>query len=330
MVVLVGKESFCNFHSIQDAVNFLESQTSDNPAQIHILPGVYEETVRIYRSNLSLIGIGQVEIVMNRCAKERDEQGNEIGTFATPTLFLGGSHLVIENLIIANTAGQGDDVGQALAVYAHCDYTVFRNCILRGHQDTLFTGPLPPSPKERSVFGGIQLREHHTEYRQLYRNCLIEGTVDFIFGGATAYFEHCEIRSLRHIKEDSPGYITAASTPKNQKNGYVFRDCYLTAADGVLEGSVYLGRPWRPYAKTAFVNCRAGSHIHQQGWDNWNDPENEATVVYGEYVTPESQAVCRNRVAWATCSVLGDEDWSKELVFSENERKGAWWYKDEV
>ncbi|MEF2964944.1 pectinesterase family protein [Paenibacillus sp. M1] len=316
--MLVGQESLCDFATIQAAVDALERLPSEEPAEIHILSGVYEESVRIYRSNLSLVGIGQVEIVMNRYARERDEHGNEIGTFATPTLFLGGSRLLVENIIIANTAGQGEKIGQALAVYAHCDLTVFRNCTLKGHQDTLFTGPLPPSPKRpTSKFGGVPLRERHARFRQLYQNCRIEGTVDFIFGGATAYFEQCEIRSLCRVEEGAvrPAYITAASTPQEQAYGYVFRDCYLTAAEDVPEASVYLGRPWREFAKTAFVHCRTGGHIHPVGWDNWNNPANERTVRYGEYGVKNAAELKGQRAPWTECTVEAGDMWSKEQVF---------------
>lgn len=311
--MLVGKESFCDFHTIQAAVDALEMQSSIQAETLYILSGVYEEEVRIFRSHLRIIGVGQVEIIMNRYAKERDENGEDIGTFATPTLFLGGCHLVLENLLIANTAGQGAGIGQAIAVYAHCDQTVFRNCTFKGHQDTLFTGPLPPAPKERAHFGGISLREHHPHYRQLYQNCYIEGTVDFIFGGATAYFENCEIRSLRH-SENQAGYITAASTPQGQTFGYVFNNCYLTAEPDIAQ--VFLGRPWREYAKTAFVNCQMGQHIHSLGWDNWNNPANEETVCYQEYVLNAMATLRLQRVPWAQCCDIEAEGLSKEHVFN--------------
>lgn len=311
--MLVGKESFCDFHTIQDAIDSLEQQSSTKHETLYILSGVYEEEVRIYRSHLTIIGIGYVEIIMNRYAKELGETGEEIGTFATPTLFLGGSHLILENLVIANSAGQGKDVGQAVAVYAHCDETVFRNCTLRGHQDTLFTGPLPPAPKERLVFGGVHLRVHHHHYRQLYQNCYIEGTVDFIFGGATAYFEDCEIRSL-YPGADTVGYITAASTPKGQEHGYVFRNCYLTAASDVAE--VFLGRPWREYAKTVFVDCKMGRHIHPLGWDNWSNAANEQTVCYQEQGVQNADELRKHRVPWAGCFEKEEVTLGKEHVFA--------------
>ncbi len=320
--IIVGKESFCHFQSIQAAVDFLERYAADTVQTLYILSGVYEENVLIYRSHLRIIGLGCVEITGKRYAQELDERGKRIETFGTPTLFLGGSDLVVENIVVSNTAGQGPEIGQAIAVYAHCDLAVFRNCSFRGHQDTLFTGPLPPAPRERAEFGGIPLKEHHANYRQLYQNCYIEGTVDFIFGGATAYFESCELRSLRHY-DDQPGYITAASTPQGQKHGYVFHRCFLTAAQGVTD--VYLGRPWREYARTAFLNCQLGEHIHPLGWDNWNDPANEATVCYEEYSSAGAAVLRRQRAAWAGCYEAGAETLGKEQVFADTD----FWKREE-
>ncbi|MNC40242.1 Pectinesterase A precursor [compost metagenome] len=200
-----------------------------------------------------------------------------------------------------------------MAVYAHCDETVFRNCSFKGHQDTLFTGPLPPAPKERLLFGGVPLRENHAAYRQLYQNCYIEGTVDFIFGGATAYFDHCELHSLRNTGNRT-AYITAASTPEGQDFGYVFKQCFLTAEPDIAP--VFLGRPWRSYAKTAFVDCCMGKHIHPLGWDNWNNPANERTVSYQEYAGEEAAALRGQRVPWAECLDSSGEAFSKERVLA--------------
>lgn len=310
--MLVGKESYCDYHTIQEAIDSLERRSDEEAETLFILSGIYEEAVRIYRSHLTIIGIGYVEIRMNRYAREKDENGQEIGTFATPTLFLGGSHLVLDNLVIANTAGQGEAIGQAIAVYAHCDQAVFRNCSFKGCQDTLFTGPLPPSPKDRQSFGGIPLKEHHASYRQLYQHCYIEGTVDYIFGGAIACFEECQIHSLRHV-DNMPGYITAASTPHGQAFGYVFKHCFLTADSDV--SSVYLGRPWRAYAKTIFIGCRMGKHIEPLGWHNWDRIENEATVSYQEYEVKDAEVLRQQRVAWAVCTETAGIGHCKEDMF---------------
>lgn len=318
MKLWVGKQPGCDTSTIQAAVDLAERQPPDKTAIIYIHPGVYEEMVRIDRSNLALIGLGEVVIRMNRHAMELNEAGEAIGTFATPTLFLGGSRLVLERLTIENTAGPGGRVGQALAVYAHCDLTVFRHCRFKGQQDTLFTGPLPPYPLTRAAFGGLPLREHHLQYRQFYHQCRIEGNVDFIFGGATAYFEGCEIHSVARLNPVSPGYITAASTPSEQAAGYVFSKCRLSADPEVEKGSVFLGRPWREYAATAFVNCEIGEHIHPQGWDPWDDSGREETVRYGEYgLGARADGLRATRVAWAACCECGEEAWSRPCIFGE-------------
>ncbi len=315
MPLWVGTEPFCEYATIGEAIEELERRDPQLPETLYILSGTYREQLQIHRSNLKMIGVGQVHIEMNRYAREKEADGEEIGTFATPTLFLGGSDLWIENMTVSNTAGQGEYIGQAVAVTAYCDRTVFRSCTFRGHQDTLFTGPLPPSPKERSVFGGIGIRQHHKQYRQLYINCRIEGTVDYIFGSACAYFEHCELHSLARPDQGSVGYITAASTPKHQSFGYVFHHCVLTAASDVSPASVYLGRPWRPYAQTVFADCRMGSHIHPDGWNNWNHTANELTVDYREYgsVTGNNSS---QRVPWAIHDDSPSTFWNKTDIFA--------------
>lgn len=225
--MLVGHEAFCDYRTIQEAVDALERRPQKQMDTLYILSGLYEENVRIYRSDLTVIGLGQVEIRGSLYARQLGQNGREIGTFGTPTLFLGGSRLTVENITVSNTAGHGEGIGQAVAVYAHCDEAVFRNCSFKGYQDTLFTGPFPPATKEGRAFEGVPLKEEHDRCRQLYLHCYIEGTVDFIFGGAAAWFEECEIRSLKHWG-GGPGYITAASTPREQRDGYVFSHCYLT------------------------------------------------------------------------------------------------------
>lgn len=325
MAVWVGGEAFCDYATIREAVEESERRSPKKPETIYLLPGVYREQVVVYRSRLSIIGVGQVEIQMNRHAREQDEDGEEIGTFATPTLFLGGSELLLENVTVSNTAGQGEEIGQAVALAAHCDRAVFRSCTFKGYQDTLFTGPLPPSPKKRTSFGGIEIRDRHQQYRQLYLNCRIEGTVDYIFGGAAAYFEGCELHSRVRTgaaeKAEEIGYVTAASTPERQPFGYVFAGCMLTAQTGVPAGSVYLGRPWREHARTVFADCRMGAHIHAAGWHDWDKPGSRRTTDYREYgmYTPALSAA---RAPWAHISLDGAEKWSKESVFA-----GDWFWE---
>ncbi|MCQ4085738.1 pectinesterase family protein [Saccharibacillus sp. JS10] len=313
----VGKESFCDYATIGEAVEVLERQNPIVPETLYICSGTYAEQIQIHRSYLRIIGIGQVRLTMNRYAREKADDGSEIGTFATPTLFLGGSRLVVENVTIANTAGQGEHVGQAIALSAYCDLAVFRSCTFTGFQDTLFTGPLPPSTKKGRPFTGIKATHPHQQYRQLYLHCRIEGTVDYIFGGANAYFEGCELHSLARTGEETVGYMTAASTPQSQSFGYIFRDCLLTACSDVAPASVYLGRPWREYAQTVFINCKRGKHIHPAGWHNWGKDAAEQTVDYREY-DESARHYAFERAAWTICESLADYSlWEKESIFAD-------------
>ncbi len=191
-----------------------------------------------------------------------------MGTFRTYTVRVDASDVTFRNLTIENNAPK---LGQAVALHTEGDRLHFINCRLLGNQDTLFTGG--------------------KDTRLLFDGCYIEGTTDFIFGPATAYFRECTI----HAKSNS--YITAASTPEDVKVGYVFDRCTLTAAPEATK--VYLGRPWRPYAHTVFINCEMGSHIVPAGWHNWKDPANETTARYGEYGSTGPGAKQASRVGWA-------------------------------
>ncbi|MBP3758012.1 MAG: pectin esterase, partial [Prevotella sp.] len=161
--------------------------------------------------------------------------------------------------------------GQAVALHTEGDHLQFIGCRLLGNQDTVYTG-----------VGGTRI---------LFKDCYIEGTTDFIFGPSTAWFEHC------HIHSKANSYVTAASTPQEVAYGYVFNHCRLTAAQGI--NKVYLGRPWRPYAHTLFMNCELGSHIVSAGWHNWKNPDNERTARYEEYNNTGEGASTKERVAWS-------------------------------
>ena len=172
----------------------------------------------------------------------------------------------------------------------------FENCRFLGRQDTLFTAPLPPSVIEWGGFRGPREnapRDNGTHYS---KNCYIEGDVDFIFGGATAYFEECEIRSLTR-NSDPEGYITAASTPEGRPYGYVFDKCRFTS-DCAPE-TVYLGRPWRSFAKTVILNSELGAHIKKEGWHDWNKEEAHTLTYYAEYHNFGPGASPETRVSWS-------------------------------
>lgn len=191
----------------------------------------------------------------------------KLSTFRTFTLHVAGSDITIKNITIENNAAK---LGQAVALHTTGDRLQFVNCRILGNQDTVYTCT--------------------ANTRIYFKDCYIEGTTDFIFGAATAWFEHCDI----YCKQDS--YITAASTTKEQPFGYVFNDCRITAAPGVTK--VYLGRPWRDYGYTLFMNCDLCKEICPEGWHNW-EKHREQTARYLEYNNRGAGADTSQRVAWS-------------------------------
>lgn len=260
---------------------------------IYVRSGVYKEKLRIMKPGISLIGESAETTIVtyDDYAKKLFPNGEPYHTFHSYTAFIGADDVTIEHLTIENTAGKGEDVGQALAAYVDGDRVAFRDCRFLGHQDTLFTGPLPPKPRDRSTFGGPREGVPPRPVRQYYERCYIRGDVDFIFGSATAVFKDCEIDS------SGKGWVTAASTPEEVPYGYVFVGCSLTGE--APAGSVGLGRPWRNYAKTAFLHCWLGPHIKREGWDSWNERESVETIVYAEYGNSGPGAETGNRVEWS-------------------------------
>jgi pectinesterase len=258
-----------DFTSVQAAVDASKA-FPDQRVIIHIKNGVYREKVRIPACNtyLSLIGESVEKTIITWDDYFSKINRGRNSTFYTWTLMVEADDFIMENVTVENSAGP---VGQGVALHVEGDRCVFRNCRILGNQDTLYTAG--------------------QNSRQYFDNCTIEGTTDFIFGAATVLFENCTICS----KADS--YVTAASTPKDKPYGYVFLQCKLTAKEGVAK--VYLGRPWRDYAKTVYILCEMGAHILPEGWSNWVGTTRDKTAFYAEYRTSGPGASIPERVPWS-------------------------------
>ena len=259
------------------------------PVIIHIAPGIYREKLVLERPYVTLEGssAGDTVLVYGDYALQVMEDGSKRGTFRTATLRIHTHDVTLRQLTIQNDAGCGRLVGQAIALYADGDRLSFDHCRLIGSQDTLFTAPLPLKEAQPGGFIGPGRDLPRIMGRHYYEHCYIQGDVDFIFGGAVCYFEECEIFAAKpqQIPPESPegqqiyGYLTAASTPYGQPYGYVFHCCRLLS--DCPDASVYLGRPWREYAKTVYLECYMDAHIHPAGWQDWNKEHGQ--FYYGEY-----------------------------------------------
>lgn len=270
--LVVSRDGTGQFRTVNEAVEVCRAFMEYHKV-IYVKNGVYKEKVIIpsWLTNIEVCG----ESVENTIITYDDHAnifyaptGKGMGTFRTYTVKVEGSDITFKNITIENNAAK---LGQAVALHTEGDRLVFINCRLLGNQDTIYTGV--------------------GETRIYFKDCYIEGTTDFIFGPSTAWFEGCTI----HSKQDS--YVTAASTPQGVAYGYVFNHCKLTAAEGVTK--VYLGRPWRPYAYTLFMNCELGGHILPTGWHNWGKTSNEQTARYCEYDNTGVGAATAQRAAWS-------------------------------
>jgi pectinesterase len=209
-------------------------------------------------------------------AREMHPDGQKRGTFRSYTVLVDGDNVTFKNCVFENTAGRGEDVGQAIALYLDGDNITLENCVLRGHQDTLFLAPLPD---KEIIPGGFLGPKQFTERKRrtfYFKKCRIEGGVDFIFGGATAYFDDCDFVSVEK------GYVFAPSTPQDVEVGFVARNCRFIALDGVEDGSCFIARPWRNHGAVELVDCYLGRHIAEQGFDDWGKLDAHSTIRFFE------------------------------------------------
>ena len=264
--LVVSRDGTGNFRTLQEAIESARA-FMDYTVTIYVRNGVYKEKVIVpsWVENIDIIGEDRDKTIITY---DDHANINKMGTFRTYTVKVEGSDITFKNLTIENNAAQ---LGQAVALHTEGDRLKFINCRILGNQDTIYTG---------------------AKFTRLYfKDCYIDGTTDFIFGPSTALFENCMIHSKRN------SYVTAASTPKEAKYGYIFKHCKLTAEPGV--DKVYLGRPWRPYAYTLFIECELGKHIVPAGWHNWGKQSNEETARYMEYKNTGEGANVSERVAWS-------------------------------
>ena len=263
------------FPTIQNALDHhpLATPNADGTAGrvfIEIAPGVYHERLIVTQNheNVTLIGKGNspdaVVITNSLNAKQAG------GTFLTSTVDIEATGFEADNITFENSAG---NTGQAVAVSNRGDRTIFKHCRFLGYQDTLYAD----------------------SGRQYYVDSYIEGGVDFIFGNAAAVFDRDEIHS------NGPGYLTAQSrTAAEQTTGYVILNSRVTATlDPAAHKTIFLGRPWRAYARVVFIHTELPVEIDPAGWVKWRPDDPPPVAYYAESGTTGPGASPATRVEWS-------------------------------
>ena len=290
--LFVARDGTGEFRNINEAIEVCRAFMEYHKV-IFVKKGTYKEKLVIPQS------LTNIEI----CGEDRDNTiitwddhanivyaptGKGMGTFRTFTLKIQGSKITLKNITVENNSAR---LGQAVALHTEGDQLTFINCRFLGHQDTIYTG--------------------NANTRLFFKDCYIEGTTDFIFGPSTAWFEGCDI----FCKANS--YITAASTPQDVPYGYIFNNCRITCDKGV--DKVYLGRPWRDYGYTLFMNCELPREIRPEGWHQWR-PEAVKTARYLEYNNRGEGAATNQRVPWSRQLTKKEaQQITLERVFSIND-----------
>jgi pectinesterase len=268
----VAQDGSGDYLNVQSAFNAVPLNNK-KPIIIRVKNGVYKEKLFLDAGKdfVTLAGEDKFNTILtyDDHSGKVSPNGDVINTRTSCSFLVKADNFTARNICFQNDAGFS--AGQAVAVESDGDKAVFKNCRFIGFQDVLFT--------------------NNDKSRQYYQHCYIEGTTDFIFGSSTVWFEQCHI----HSKKNS--HVTAASTPKEKKYGYIFNDCILTG-DTSLH-NVSLGRPWQPFAAVVYMHCFIGEHIKPEGWNNWNNTENHKTARYAEYKNYGASADPVKRVSWS-------------------------------
>ncbi|HEX6280055.1 MAG TPA: pectate lyase [Pyrinomonadaceae bacterium] len=268
--IVVAADGLGDVRTVSEALAKVPASNKSRCA-IRIRPGRYEEQIRVPANKpyISFIGEDAEKTILTFKISNR-EAGSTSAAYAT---YIGGHDFHAENITFQNSFGQGS---QAVAVLVEADRAVFKNCRFLGWQDTLYA----------------------KNGRQYYRDSYIEGHVDYIFGQASAVFENCRI----HSKAD--GYITAPMRfAATEPSGFIFLNSTLSSEN--TNKGIYLGRPWRDFGRTVFINTKMDAAIRPEGWHHWV-PEREKTAYFAEYGSTGKGANPEARVAWA--KRLGDSD----------------------
>ncbi|XP_022945508.1 probable pectinesterase/pectinesterase inhibitor 25 [Cucurbita moschata] len=284
--VVVSSTGADNFTSIGDAIAFApnNSMPQDGYFVIYVRGGYYEEYVIVpkYKTNIMLIGDGINRTVITGNHSVVDGWT----TYNSSTFTVCGDRFVAIDVTFRNTAGP--EKHQAVALRSSADLSTFYRCSFEGYQDTLYVHSL----------------------RQFYRECDIYGTVDFIFGNAAAVFQKCNLYARKPLPNQKIAITAQGRTDPNQNTGISIHDCTIKAApDWETDYSNstttnYLGRPWKQYSRTVYMQCYIGDLISPVGWLEWNGTAGLDTLYYGEFENYGPGANTSLRVDWPGYSLM--------------------------
>ncbi|XP_039054126.1 pectinesterase-like [Hibiscus syriacus] len=244
--------------------------------------GVYRENVDIpkKKTNVMFIGDGRTRTIITGSRNVVDGST----TFHSATVAAVGAGFLARDITFENTSGPSKH--QAVALRVGSDLSAFYQCDILAYQDTLYA---------------------HSN-RQFYVNCLVAGTVDFIFGNAAAVFQNCDIHARRPNSGQKNMVTAQGRTDPNQNTGIVIQKCRIGATSDlqpvILNFPTYLGRPWKEYSRTVIMQSTISNVIHPVGWHEWSGSFALKTLFYAEYMNTGAGASTSERANWEGYKVI--------------------------
>nr|KYP73965.1 putative pectinesterase/pectinesterase inhibitor 13 [Cajanus cajan] len=294
--VTVAQDGSGNFKTVSEALAAIP-KTYTGRYVVYVKAGVYDETVTVTKqmTNLTMFGDGMDKSIITGNKNYVDG----VRTFQTASFVVLGDGFLGKDMGFQNTAGAAKH--QAVAARVQADQAVFFNCLFDGYQDTLYA----------------------QTHRQFYRDCVITGTIDFIFGDASAVFQNCTM-VVRKPLETQQNIVTAQGRiDKQEDTGFVLQKCVIKASDDLPpETKNYLGRPWKEFSRTIIMETEINSLIHPDGWLPWEGDFALNTLYYGEYNNNGAGANTNARVRWSTLHNINKDEATTYTV--EAFLQGTW------
>ncbi|KAL6187042.1 hypothetical protein ACLB2K_043158 [Fragaria x ananassa] len=282
--VVVAQDGSGNYKTITEAVAAAKKSSGSGAKRvvIYVKAGVYKENVEVKKTMKKLMFVGDGMDATIVTGNKNAQDGST--TFRSATFGVSGEGFIAQDMTFENTAGPQKH--QAVALRSGADHSVFYRCSFKGYQDTLYV----------------------YSQRQFYRDCNIYGTVDFIFGDASAILQNCNIY-VRKPSSNQINTVTAQSRrDPNENTGIIIHNCRITAAPDLraVQGSfrTYLGRPWQKYSRVVIMKSNLDGLIAPQGWFPWSGSFGLDTLYYGEYMNTGAGAATGGRVKWPGFRVI--------------------------
>ncbi|XVF80705.1 hypothetical protein PTKIN_Ptkin15bG0096500 [Pterospermum kingtungense] len=279
--MIIAQDGSGDFTTITEGISSAPNFSSIR-FKIKLSAGIYNENIVISKekTNLMIIGEGMDRTIITGSRSYDDG----LKTFDTATLVIKGDGFVAWGITFQNTAGP--EKQQAVALLTKASYLAFYKCSIIGFQDTLYA--------KRGY--------------QFFRECQIYGTVDFIFGDATVVFQSCNIYARNPLARQSITVTAQGREESTGQGGFVIHNCKIRATSELIASEypvkIYLGRPWRDFARTVVMQSYLDSRIDPQGWLEFNNKSSNLDLYYAEYDNRGPGSSTYDRVKWKGFRVI--------------------------